>query len=61
MVTKVCGMLLPRSNSPFRGKFKFESGTKLIIPTDLSEFFTELNILNSRFESSDNRSKTSLK
>lgn len=45
--------VIARANSPFRGKFKFESGTKLIIPTDLSEFFTELNILNSRFESSD--------
>ena len=45
--------VIARANSPFRGRFKFESGTKLIIPTDLSEFFTELNILNSRFESPD--------
>ncbi len=40
--------IIARANSPFKGKFKFEAGTKLIIPMDLSEFFAEHERLNSR-------------
>ena len=42
--------IIARANSPFKGKFKFESGTKLIIPKDYSDFFSEMNILNSRVD-----------
>jgi nucleoid-associated protein YgaU len=38
--------VIARANSPFKGKFKFEAGTKLIIPTDLNDFFSEHNLIN---------------
>ncbi len=43
--------VIARANSPFKGKFKFESGTKLIIPMDLSTFFAEHDIINSKQDS----------
>lgn len=39
--------VIARANSPFNGKLRFEAGTKLIIPTDLTDFFSEHNTINS--------------
>jgi len=45
--------VIARANSPFKGKFKFEAGTKLIIPTDISDVMSEMYLLNSTREISD--------
>lgn len=40
--------VIARANGPYTGNFKFEAGSKLIIPMDLSKVFTEMSIINSR-------------
>lgn len=45
--------VIARANGPYKGAFKFEAGTKLIIPMNLSKVFTEMSIINSRTDISD--------